>query len=26
GMGVLYAYFLDMCRKWFRVPGYYQQA
>ena len=26
GMGVLYGYFLDMCRKWFRVPGYYQQA
>lgn len=25
-MGVLYGYFLDMCRKWFRVPGYYQQA
>ncbi|WP_117234277.1 L-alanine exporter AlaE [Vibrio maerlii] len=26
GMGVLYGYFLDMCRKWFRVPGYYQSA
>ncbi|NAW56273.1 MULTISPECIES: L-alanine exporter AlaE [unclassified Vibrio] len=26
GMGVLYGYFLDLCRKWFRVPGYYQQA
>ncbi|MDP2489285.1 L-alanine exporter AlaE [Vibrio splendidus] len=26
GMGVLYGYFLDMCRKWFRVPDYYQQA
>ncbi|CAK4067378.1 MULTISPECIES: L-alanine exporter AlaE [Vibrio] len=26
GMGVLYGYFLDMCRKWFRVPGYYQEA
>ncbi|USD33428.1 MULTISPECIES: L-alanine exporter AlaE [Vibrio] len=26
GMGVLYGYFLDMCRKWFKVPGYYQQA
>ncbi|MDA9557087.1 L-alanine exporter AlaE [Vibrio sp.] len=25
-MGVLYGYFLDNCRKWFRVPGYYQQA
>ncbi|WP_100752969.1 L-alanine exporter AlaE [Vibrio salilacus] len=25
-MGVLYGYFLDICRKWFRVPGYYQQA
>ncbi|CAH8196315.1 L-alanine exporter AlaE [Vibrio aestuarianus] len=24
GMGVLYGYFLDMCRRWFRVPGYYQ--
>lgn len=22
-MGVLYGYFLDLCRKWFRVPGYY---
>ncbi|EIU7059152.1 TPA: L-alanine exporter AlaE [Vibrio vulnificus] len=26
GMGVLYGYFLDMCRRWFKVPGYYQQA
>ncbi|MEZ8103863.1 L-alanine exporter AlaE [Vibrio clamense] len=26
GMGVLYGYFLDMCRKWFKVPGYYQTA
>ncbi|WP_047043844.1 L-alanine exporter AlaE [Vibrio mexicanus] len=26
GMGVLYGYFLDQCRKWFKVPGYYQQA
>ncbi|CAE6909184.1 L-alanine exporter AlaE [Vibrio sp. B1FLJ16] len=26
GMGVLYGYFLDMCRRWFRVPGYYQEA
>ncbi|WED22779.1 L-alanine exporter AlaE [Vibrio sp. JC009] len=26
GMGVLYGYFLDYCRKWFRVPGYCQQA
>ncbi|HAS63810.1 MAG TPA: L-alanine exporter AlaE [Vibrio sp.] len=25
GMGVLYGYFLDMCRKWFKVPGYYSQ-
>ncbi len=24
GMGVVYGYFLDMCRRWFRVPGYYQ--
>ncbi|MEX3073508.1 L-alanine exporter AlaE [Vibrio alginolyticus] len=24
GMGILYGYFLDMCRRWFRVPGYYQ--
>ncbi|WP_229620929.1 L-alanine exporter AlaE, partial [Vibrio parahaemolyticus] len=24
GMGVLYGYFLDMCRRWFRVPGYHQ--
>ncbi|WP_162046692.1 L-alanine exporter AlaE [Vibrio taketomensis] len=22
-MGVFYGYFLDACRKWFRVPGYY---
>ncbi|MGL4224761.1 MAG: L-alanine exporter AlaE [Vibrio sp.] len=21
-MGVLYGYFLDMCRRWFKVPGY----
>ncbi|OIQ26684.1 L-alanine exporter AlaE [uncultured Vibrio sp.] len=26
GMGVLYGYFLDMCRKWFKVAGYCQQA
>lgn len=26
GMGVLYGYFLDMCRRWFKVPGYYQQV
>ncbi len=26
GMGVLYGYFLDICRKWFRVPGYVSQA
>lgn len=25
GMGVLYGYFLDLCRKLFRVPGYYHQ-
>ncbi len=24
GLGVLYGYFLDNCRKWFRVPGYVQ--
>lgn len=24
-MGVLYGYFLDLCRKWFRVPGYYSE-
>ncbi len=24
GMGVVYGYFLDMCRRWFKVPGYYQ--
>ncbi|MBY8157718.1 L-alanine exporter AlaE [Vibrio fluvialis] len=24
GMGVLYGYFLDICRRWFKVPGYYQ--
>ncbi len=24
GMGVIYGYFLDMCRRWFKVPGYYQ--
>lgn len=23
GMGVIYGYFLDMCRRWFKVPGYY---
>lgn len=26
GMGVLYGYFLDMCRRWFRVPGYHRSA
>ncbi len=26
GMGVLYGYFLDTCRRWFRVPGYYSQV
>lgn len=26
GMGVLYGYFLDMCRRWFRVPGYYHAS
>ena len=26
GMGVVYGLFLEMCRRWFRVPGYYQQA
>ncbi|MFB9133798.1 L-alanine exporter AlaE [Vibrio sp. AK197] len=26
GMGVLYGYFLDTCRRWFRVPGYYPQV
>lgn len=25
-LGVLYGYFLDYCRKWFKVPGYYQSA
>lgn len=25
-LGVLYGYFLDHCRKWFKVPGYYQSA
>ncbi|EGU31342.1 L-alanine exporter AlaE [Vibrio scophthalmi] len=25
-MGVLYGYFLDLCRKWFKVPGYCSQA
>lgn len=25
-LGVLYGYFLDVCRRWFRVPGYYQQV
>lgn len=24
GMGVVYGYFLDMCRRWFKVPGYYR--
>lgn len=24
GMGIVYGYFLDHCRRWFRVPGYYQ--
>ncbi len=26
GMGVLYGHFLDICRRWFRVPGYYSQV
>ncbi|MCL9774747.1 L-alanine exporter AlaE [Vibrio methylphosphonaticus] len=26
GMGVLYGYFLDYCRRWFRVPGYHHSA
>lgn len=26
GMGVVYGYFLDMCRRWFKVPGYYQSV
>lgn len=26
GMGVLYGYFLDLCRRWFRVAGYVPQA
>ena len=26
GMGVLYGYFLDLCRKLFRVPGYSQRV
>ncbi|CAH0526293.1 L-alanine exporter AlaE [Vibrio hippocampi] len=25
-MGVVYGYFLDFCRRWFRVPGYAQQV
>jgi len=25
-LGVLYGYFLDYCRKWFKVPGYYQSV
>ncbi|USD64311.1 L-alanine exporter AlaE [Vibrio sp. SCSIO 43136] len=25
-LGVLYGYFVDACRKWFRVPGYIQSA
>lgn len=25
-LGVLYGHFLDMCRRWFKVPGYYQQV
>lgn len=24
GMGVIYGYFLDMCRRLFKVPGYYR--
>lgn len=24
GMGVIYGRFLDLCRRWFRVPGYFQ--
>jgi hypothetical protein len=24
GMGFVYGYFLDLCRRWFRVPGYFQ--
>lgn len=24
-MGVLYGHFLDTCRRWFKVPGYYVQ-
>ncbi|CAM3798715.1 L-alanine exporter AlaE [Vibrio aerogenes CECT 7868] len=23
GLGVVYGHFLDICRRWFRVPGYY---
>jgi NhaP-type Na+/H+ or K+/H+ antiporter len=26
GLGVLYGYFLDNCRKWFRAPGYAQRV
>ena len=26
GMGVVYGYFLDLCRKWFKVPGYHSQV
>jgi hypothetical protein len=26
GMGVVYGQFLEICRRWFRVPGYCQQA
>ncbi len=25
GMGVVYGQFLEICRRWFRVPGYYHQ-
>ncbi len=25
-MGVLYGHFLDQCRRWFRVPGYYRKT
>jgi hypothetical protein len=24
GMGVVYGHFLDLCRRWFKVPGYFQ--
>ena len=26
GMGVLYGQFLEICRRWFRVSGHYQQV